>query len=164
MIRILFLPLALFVGCSAVPAAAQARVACAPAPAIVLLPDFADPDHVFAAGSAPFRATAANFAVAYARACRSGLLRGRRAIGAGAADRSRLFLLNAPDANVASIYVRGADDRPPAARRPVLEYYFVTSDGSVHVPSVDDLHEAIYCHVRGATPREEEETGRCLPD
>src|SRR6185503_7319397 len=126
-------------------------VACAPAPAIALLPDFTDPDHVFTAGSASFRATAANFAAAYARACRSGLLRGRRAIGAGAADRSRLFLLNAPDANVASIYVRGADDGPAAARRPVLEYYFVTGDGAVHVPSIEDLHEAIFCHVQGAT-------------
>ncbi|HEY5713662.1 MAG TPA: hypothetical protein VIT38_17330 [Allosphingosinicella sp.] len=158
--------LTLFIGCSAAPAAAQARVGCAPAPAIVLLPGFADPNHVFTDASASFRATAANFAAAYAQACRSGLLRGRQLIGAGPADPSRLFLLNAPQANVVSIYVRDDDDGagPPAAGSLVLEYYFVTEDGAAHVPSVEDLGEAIYCHVQGATPREEEESGRCLVD
>jgi hypothetical protein len=145
---------------------APASEVCLPAPTLVVPADFPDPNHDFAPGSASFRAMAANFAAAYAQACRSGLLRGRQLIGAGPADPSRLFLLNAPQANVVSIYVRDDDDGagPPAAGSLVLEYYFVTEDGAAHVPSVEHLGEAIYCHVQGATPREEEESGRCLVD
>jgi len=95
------------------------------------------------------RRTSANFARAYARACAEGLIKGRPLP-------RRVFLLNAPAANVASIYRSG--------NRTVLEYWFVTDDGKAHMPSVDDLHEAIYCAVRGASEAEQEESGRCLPD
>ena len=46
----------------------------------------------------------------------------------------------------------------------LLEYPFVTDFGKANVPSAADLHEAIYCAVKGATAKEEEESGRCLPD
>lgn len=131
--------------------------ACAPPPALALLPDFADPRHGFAPGAPPFRATQANFAAAYAQACRSGVVRSE---GLG----GRLFLRNAPNANVAGLYRDGEEGAPAASRRLVLEYPFVTDDGTAHVPAAEELGEAIYCHVHGATPREQEETGRCLPD
>ena len=76
-----------------------------------------------------------------------------------AADSDTLFLLNAPEANIASIYLSETD-----GKRMVLEYAFVTPDGQSHVPPVEDLEEAIHCKVIGATPEEEERIGRCLPD
>jgi hypothetical protein len=98
-----------------------------------------------------FREISASFAVAYAQACKEGLLKGK-----SLASSHRLVLLNAPEANVASIYsVKG---------RTVLEYYFVTGDGKTHVPSAAELHEAIYCTMHGASAKEQEESGRCLPD
>jgi hypothetical protein len=103
----------------------------------------------FAPKSKAFNATSANFARAYAKACAGGLLKSGKLP-------DRLVLHNAPEANVASIYSNNG--------RTVLEYYFITPDGRRHVPDVAELHEAIYCSVRGATPQEEEESGRCLPD
>ena len=103
----------------------------------------------FSPQSKAFKSTSANFAKAYARACADGLLKSDKLP-------SRVVLRNASEANVASIY--------PSNGRTVLEYYFITPDGRRHVPDVAELHEAIYCSVRGATPQEEEESGRCLPD
>jgi hypothetical protein len=136
---------------------------CAPAPALVLAEDFADPRHVFAAETAAFRRLEANFAAAYRGACERGLLRGRALIVAGA-ERNRLRLKNAPDANIASIYLDGEEGAPPAARHTVLEFPFLTADGAAHTPSATELDEAIFCAVHGASPQEEEESGRCLPD
>ena len=100
-------------------------------------------------GSAHLRRTSANFAKAYAQACREGLINGRPLP-------ARVYLHNAPEANTASIYRSG--------KLMLLEYWFVTGDGRAHVPAVDDLHEAIYCAVHGASAKEQEESGRCLPD
>ena len=97
----------------------------------------------------PARQATASFNRAYAKACAEGILTKPLAIG------NKLFLINAPDANVASIY----KDKG----RTVLEYPFV-SGGKANVPSADDLHEAIYCAVHGASAKEQEESGRCLPD
>lgn len=135
--------------------------ACAPAPRLVLEADFADPGGAFAPAGPAFRATSANFVAAYRRACRSGLVRGARLFGRRAA-RDRLVLHNAPDANIASIYP--FEEGAGAAPYLRLEYPFVGHDGAANVPSADDLHEAIFCHVQGATEREQEEEGRCLPD
>ena len=98
----------------------------------------------------PAREATASFNRAYAKACSEGLLKKPLAIG------NKLFLINAPEANVASIY----KDKG----RTVLEYPFVTGDGHAHAPPPDDLHEAIYCAVHGASAKEQEESGRCLPD
>jgi len=146
------------------PAPVAAPVACAPAPMLVLSEDFADPRDEFAPESRPFDETAAHFAAAYRQACASGLLRGRALIEPGAGARDRLFLKNAPEANIASIYLDGEDGAPPAQRRMVLEYPFLTADGAAHVPGTEELGEAIFCHVQGASAREAEESGRCLPD
>ena len=103
----------------------------------------------FAPQSKAFKSTTANFAKAYAKACADGLLKTTELP-------RRVMLHNAPEANVASIYLNRG--------RTVLEYYFVTDDGRRHVPDADELHEAIFCSVRSATPQEEETSGRCLPD
>jgi hypothetical protein len=93
----------------------------------------------------------ANLASAYSKACAEGLVRKKKLAPSG-----RIILHNAPDANVASIYDSGA--------RTLLEYWFVTHDGKTHIPSVDELHEAIFCAMHGASEKEQEESGRCLPD
>jgi hypothetical protein len=101
----------------------------------------------------PFRQTSANFAKAYAKACSEGLLK-TKALLSG--NDKRLFLSNTPNANVASIYtIHG---------RTILEYSFVSEDRKTHVPSMDELHEAIFCAAHGASAREQVESGRCLPD
>jgi hypothetical protein len=105
----------------------------------------------FARNSDGFYRTAENFGQAYAKACREGLLNGKPLVGTKSADRRHLFLVNAPDANIPSIYEAGS--------RTVLEYHFETG-----APGVDELHEAIYCAVHGASTKEQEENGRCLPD
>jgi len=102
----------------------------------------------FARNSGGLAKTTANFDKAYAKACKEGLFKAKPLI---AAKGGKLFLINAPDANVASIY--GSD------KHTVLEYHFDTG-----APSADDLHEAIYCAVHGASAKEQEESGRCLPD
>ena len=124
---------------------------CAPPPALVLVPGFRDPRGRFRPGTPVFRATERTFGRAWQWSCASGVVRGVRW--------PRLYLRNAPDANVASIY------RDRAARsRLVLEFPFLTPDGSANAPGTEELAEAIYCHVRGATPQEQEASGRCLPD
>ena len=102
-------------------------------------------------GPKVFRQTSINFETAYAKACAEGLLK-KRPLAPG----NKLFLTNAPEANDASIYTIG--------RKAVIEYWFVTQDGKSHVPSVKELHEAIFCAVVGASDNEQEESGRCLPD
>lgn len=104
--------------------------------------------------------TLRNFDTAYRKACSKGLLRDRPLIEPRSAPPGRLFLKNAPDSNVASIYNEGG----PGSRRGrmVLEYPFIGHDGTVSVPGADELEEAIFCAVRGVTSEEDE--GRCLPD
>ena len=104
--------------------------------------------------------TVRNFDTAYRAACSKGVLRNRRLIQAGSVPPGRLFLKNAPEANVASIYQEEKNGRPG---RMVLEYHFVVHGGLI-VPTVDELEEAIFCAMQGATAAEQEEEGRCLPD
>lgn len=103
--------------------------------------------------------TKARFAAAFGRACVNGLLESKEFLDPKADEQGRLFLLNAPDANVASIYLSEA-----AGNRMVLEYPFRTPDGKTKVPSPAELDEAIYCTMVGATANEQEESGRCLAD
>ena len=133
-------------------AAAPKTQECAP-------PALASTDKAVAESSSAFRDTKANFATAYASACAKGLLKDAALIDPEAADKTRLFLRNAPESNVASIYLS-----QDVGNRMVLEYYFVTPDGKTHVPPADEIEEAIYCNVHGATPEEEESSGRCLVD
>lgn len=109
--------------------------------------------------SALMKEAQANFDTAYQKSCSKQLLTAKPLIDAKAADQTQLFLINAPEANVASIYLSDVD-----GNRMVLEYPFLTTDGKSQVPSASELEEAIYCAVVGATPEEQESTGRCLVD
>lgn len=102
----------------------------------------------------------ANFRAAYAKACSEGMFAKEPLIDPEAIDRSTLVVMNAPEANVTSIYF-GPSAAPPAM---LLESPFITPDGGRNIPAADDLHEAMYCAVIGSTEKEQEETGRCLPD
>lgn len=101
-----------------------------------------------------------NFRAAYGRACAEGLMADEPFIDPGSHDRSLLYVMNASEANVTSIYF-GPSAAPPAM---LMESPLVTPDGAVNLPTADDLHEAIYCWMVGATEAEEVESGRCLPD
>lgn len=100
-----------------------------------------------------------NFVTAYKSACAKELLKDKPLIDPKATDQEHIFLINAPEANVASIYLSDVD-----GSRMVLEYPFLTTDGKSQVPTTAELEEAIYCTVVGATPEEQENTGRCLVD
>jgi hypothetical protein len=110
----------------------------------------------YAPTSPAMRKTSANFAQAYKQACAAGMLKSRPLIPVNGANAGKLFLTNAPSANVASIY--------PGEGRMVLEYPFVDSHGKVGVPDAAELKEAIFCAVVGASDKEQEASGRCLPD
>jgi len=101
-----------------------------------------------------------NFDTAYRQACFKGVMRARPLITPGSVPAGRLFLKNAPDANVASIYNEGGEGERPG--KMVLEFPFIAHDGAVSVPGADELEEAIFCSVVGVTSEEDE--GRCLPD
>jgi len=45
-----------------------------------------------------------------------------------------------------------------------LQHFILTTGGKSQVPSVAELEEAIDCAVIGATPEEQERSGRCLVD
>ena len=110
----------------------------------------------YSAKSPAFVQTSANFAKAYAKACAEGLLKKKPLIDPKAKDKTHLFLYNAPEANIVSIYLDGG--------RMLIEWGFVTDFGKADVPTAADLHEAIFCSVHGASEKEQEESGRCLPD
>jgi len=148
---------------AAAPAAKPAST-CAPEPKLALAADFADPKKVFAPGTPAFRRTAENFSAAYRKSCATGLLRNHALMEPDAVQPDTLFLKNAPDANDAAIYRDGGQDTPMVRRVMVLEYPFVPADGAARIPTADDIGEAIYCAVQGATAKEENEDGRCLVD
>ena len=142
---------------------AAAASACAPAPRLVPGEGFGDAPGAFTAGSTAFRQLEANFAAAYRASCTPALLQRHQLVVTGAAEPDRLRVKNAPDANVASIYLDGEEGAPASRRHMVLEYHFV-SGGETQVPTTSELREAIFCEVQGATQQEEEASGRCLPD
>ena len=145
-------------------AAAAPASDCAPEPKLALARDFADPRKAFAPDAPAFRQTQAHFDAAYRKACATGVLRGHPLMDPKAAQPDTLFLKNAPDANDAAFYRDGDANGPAADRVMVLEYFFLPADGASHVPSVDDLSEAIFCAAQGASEKEQEESGRCLVD
>ena len=98
-----------------------------------------------------------NFRVALDKACTEGLLEGQPLVDERAYVKDTIFVMNAPEANVTSLYF-GPSAAPPAM---LLESPF---GDPPQVPSVEDLHEAIYCWTKGATEEEQETSGRCLPD
>ena len=142
------------------PKAAAAVPRCVPPPQLRLAADFGDRQGKFGASSPSFAALEKNFAAAYAKACEGRVFARRPLIEPGVPHPGTVFLINAPESNVASFHSLGEPPRADMA----LEYHFVTGEGAADVPSAADLHEAIYCAVHGATKKEEEKSGRCLPD
>ena len=100
----------------------------------------------------------ANFRAAFGKACAGKLFADHPLIDEDSTDKTTLFVLNAPDANVTSIYLGTTAGPPP---RMLIESPF---GDPPQIPSVDDLHESIYCVMIGATEEEQETSGRCLPD
>jgi len=98
-----------------------------------------------------------NFRTAFDRACDEKLLGGKPLVDPRSDNRSRLVVFDAPEANVVSIYF----SQQSHGAWTILEAPLGPKRG---IPTADDLHEAIYCAVEGATPEEEETSGRCLPD
>lgn len=99
----------------------------------------------------------ANFRAAVGKACDEGMFADAPLIDREASAKDTLFVLHAPEANVTSIYF-SPSAAPP---RMLIESPF---GDPPQIPSAEELHEAIYCAVVGATPEEEERDGRCLPD
>jgi hypothetical protein len=132
---------------------------CAPVPTLELSDSFGASAELFSPDSSPYQRTEAAFEAAYRQSCANGLLREAPLFPPDAAEPGTLLLKNAPDANIASLY-RESD----ADRSLVLEYPFVSGEGAARVPTEEELGEAIYCSVRGASGQEQEESGRCLAD
>ena len=116
--------------------------------------DFNDAKRLSAKDRAAFTE---NFRVAFDKACTEGLMGSEPLVEWGAAVKDTIFVLDAPEANVTSLYFAP----PGSVQRMLLESPF---GDPPQVPSVEDLHEAIYCWTKGATEEEQETSGRCLPD
>ena len=117
---------------------------------------FAQGRENFAVGTTARNKLDANFTVALAKACAEGLMAKTPLIDPRSKEKNTLFIANAPEANIASIYFdKGAT---------WMEGPFFAGGQHVQVPGPDALKEAIYCHTVGATEQEQESSGRCLPD
>ena len=166
--HLMFLSLAALVACSKAPdaaannAAANADMANTAATAPAAPANFTcDQVRLDFSGAkldeASMKTLSDNFFNAYNKACADHMLDGKKLVDPKSVDKDAVFVIDAPEANVVSIYF-SPEGTPP---RTILEAPFGTPP---KVPSVDDLHEAIYCNVVGSTEKEQEETGRCLPD
>ncbi len=110
----------------------------------------------FAVGTTARTRLDENFTVALGQACAEGLLAKQPLVDPRSTEKTTLFIANAPNANIASIYFNeGAT---------WMEGPFFVDGKHVQVPGPEALKEAIYCHTVGATEQEQETTGRCLPD
>ena len=98
-----------------------------------------------------------NFRVAFDKACTEKLFDDGYLTDERSYDRSVLYVVAANEANIASIYF-APSGAPPAT---MMEVPFRDPP---QIPSVEELHETIYCWAKGATEEEQETTGRCLPD
>jgi hypothetical protein len=136
--------------------AAIALPACPPAPKLELSEEFGG-------GLAQMDRLKANFGKAYQGACEAGWLKKKPLVDPRAAHADRMLIISAPEANIVSIYL-ASEDVPASQRDMVLEAPFNDSEGAANVPTADELREAIYCYAVGATDKEQEESGRCLPD
>jgi hypothetical protein len=145
--------IALLIG-AALAAAQPASPRCSP-PVVMLTGNDKAFTASFWVGTPRRRIVEDNVRAAFKSACASHLLKGSTIPQLRGISSRRLYLLNAPEANVASLYVHHG--------QLVLEYPFLT-DGKAQLPASSEIHEAIYCAVRGASQKEQEESGRCLPD
>ena len=110
----------------------------------------------FAVGTTARTRLDENFTVALAQACAEGMLAKQPLVDPRSKEKNTLFIANASEANIASIYFdNGAT---------WFEGPFFVDGKHVQVPGPAAIKEAIYCYAVGATPEEQEQTGRCLPD
>jgi len=117
---------------------------------------FAEGRENFAVGTKARTKLDENFTVALAQACAEGLLAKQPLVDPRSKEKNTLFIANAPEANIASIYFN--------AGATWFEGPFFADGQHVQVPGPAAIKEAIFCHTVGATPKEQETTGRCLPD
>ena len=96
----------------------------------------------------------ANFRAAFDRACAEGLFAKRPLVDPRSYDRSLLYVMDAPADDTLLIYF-GPSAAPPAMMASI------PFGSPVRQPTVDELHEAIYCEVRGATRDEQVRQLRC---
>jgi len=117
---------------------------------------FAEGRQNFAVGTKARTRLDENFTVAIAQACAEGMMAKQPLVDPRSKEKNTVFIANAPEANVASIYFNeGAT---------WFEGPFFVEGKHVQVPGPDAIKEAIFCHTIGATEQEQETTGRCLPD
>jgi hypothetical protein len=117
---------------------------------------FAEGRENFAVGAAARNRLDENFTVALAQACAEGMLAKQPLVDPRSKEKNTLFVANAPQSNQATIYF----DKDATW----FEGPFFADGQHVQVPGPDAIKEAIFCHAVGATPEEQEQTGRCLPD
>jgi hypothetical protein len=110
----------------------------------------------FWAGTPRRRDLEDNVRAAFKSACKYGLLKGSTVPTLRSVSSRRLYLWNAPEGNVATLYESNG--------RLMLEYPFVGADKSMKVPSAAEIQEAIFCAVHGASREEQAKSGRCLVD
>jgi hypothetical protein len=97
------------------------------------------------------------FRAATAQACVAGTFAVEPLVDARSEDKATIFISTAPEANVTAIYF-APSGAPPAT---MMEVPFGPDR---RLPDVEELREAIHCWIVGATPEEEETSGRCLVD
>lgn len=97
------------------------------------------------------------FRAATAQACAAGTFASVPLVDARSEDKATIFVSTAPEANVTAIYF-APSAAPPAT---MMEVPFGPDR---RLPDVEELREAIHCWIVGATPEEEEISGRCLVD
>lgn len=117
---------------------------------------FAEGRENFAVGTAARTRLDQNFTVALAQACAEGMLAKQPLVDPRSKEKNVLFIANAPQANQASIYFKDGATW--------FEGPFFADGRHVQVPGPSAIKEAIFCHAVGATPEEQEASGRCLPD
>lgn len=117
---------------------------------------FAEGRQNFAVGTEARTRLDENFTVAIAQACAEGLMAKQPLVDPRSKERTTLFIANAPNANIASIYFKDGATW--------FEGPFFADGQHVQVPGPGAIKEAIFCHTVGATEQEQETSGRCLPD
>jgi hypothetical protein len=117
---------------------------------------FAEGRENFAVGTPARTRLDEAFTVAIAQACAEGMMAKQPLVDPRSKEKNTLFIANAPHANQATIYFRDGATW--------FEGPFFADGRHVQVPGPGAIKEAIYCHTVGATPEEQERTGRCLPD
>ena len=133
------------------PAAAKDSATAAKANCAFPRLDFSTVERLSADQRAAFTA---NFRAAFDRACAEGLFAERPLVDPRSYDRSLLYVMDAPADDTLLIYF-GPSAAPPAMMASV------PFGSPVRQPTVDELHEAIYCEVRGATRDEQVRQLRC---